>query len=332
MTAEPASPPENRPKKPRPLWMRWGTTLFVTALFAWVIRSIVRDAERLEWHGLVSDPWPIVWSVVLWLVSFLFRAWLWGEMMRRTGYAIPHIAGARVFLASHLGRFLPGKMWSVLGAGIFGKQLGVPGSACALSMTVFLIIYYMLGSLAALLVIWQLSEAYLWSSVIVGVLGVAVLVFLGTRWFPILLHWVGRKANRNLEGVALPSPSVLVFVGLGLAAVWVVTGLALCEMTRGVLPAGAPAMGAVEGIGVYAASLVAGFVVLFAPAGLGVREAVMTALLLPSLGGGYAGVISIVSRIIITVMELLLSLWGIWPHLASRRAAKKAAQLQNPTP
>ena len=105
--------------------MRWGTTIFVTALFAWVIRSIVRDAERLEWHGLVSDPWPIVTSVVLWLVAFLFRAWLWGEMMRRTGYAVPHVAGARVFLASHLGRFLPGKMWSVLGAGIFGKQLGV---------------------------------------------------------------------------------------------------------------------------------------------------------------------------------------------------------------
>src|SRR5690606_462776 len=142
------------------------------------------------------------------------------------------------------------------------------------------------------------------SAVVVGVLGIATLVFLGTRWFPLLLHWLGRKAKRNLEGVQLPSRSVLVMVGLGLGAVWVVTGWALVEMTHGVLPPGNPKMPLIQGLGVYAASLVAGFVVIFAPAGLGVREAVMTALLQPIYGGAYAAVISIVSRITITVLEL----------------------------
>lgn len=313
-------------KEPRPAWIKWATRVVVFVLFAWVIRNIVRDAERIDWSELGSEPGPFVFSAFLWFVAFAFRAWLWGEMMRRTGYPIGHLAGARVFLASHLGRYLPGKMWSVLGAGIFGKQEGVPAAACALSMTVFLIIYYMLGSLAALLVIWQLSELHLWSAVIVGVLGIATLVFLGTRWFPLLLHWIGRKAKRNLADVQLPSPSVLVLVGVGLAAVWAVTGWALVQMTRGVLPPGSPPMSFIDGLGVYAASLVAGFLALFAPAGLGVREAVMTALLQPVYGGAFAAVISIVSRLTITVLELVLSFWGIWPHMMARRkqAATKA--------
>lgn len=297
--------------------------MFVTILFVWVIRSIARDAGKIDWTELGAEPGPFVLSVFLWFIAMVFRAWLWGEMMRRTGYAIGHLDGARVFLASHLGRYLPGKMWSVLGAGIFGKQLGVPGAACALTMTVYLVIYYMLGSLAALLVTWQLSELHLWSAVIVGALGIATLVFLGTRWFPLLLHWLGRKAKRNLEDVQLPSRSVLVMVGVGLAGVWMVTGWALVEMTLGVLPPGAPRMPFVQGLGVYAASLVAGFVVIFAPAGLGVREAVMMALLSPVYGAAYAGVISIVSRVTITVLELALSFWGIWPHLVARRHAAK---------
>jgi hypothetical protein len=310
--------------KSRPLWKRLAVYGFVLALFLWVGRRIVTDAGEVDWSNLVRDWRLIGLATAMWVSVFVFRAWLWGEMMRRIGYPVGHVAGARVFLASHLGRFLPGKVWSVVGAGIFAKQAGVPGPAAAVTMTVFLIIYYMMGSLGALLVVWRLSQAHLWSAIVAAVLGLAVLVFLGSRWFPVLLHWVGRKAKRNLTDLKLPSPGVLIVVALGLALVWVVAGAALAVMSSAITPAGSPSLSVIDGVGTYCSALVAGFAVLFAPAGLGVREAVMLELLAPTYGGAFAGLIALVSRIIITSLELLLSLWGIWPHLRARKRPESA--------
>jgi hypothetical protein len=321
----PGNGPSSAGSKRRSPWKRVATVVFVVALFVWVGRRIVGDAEGVDWSNLVVDWRSIALATVAWAIIFVFRAWLWGAMMRRTGYAVGHVAGARVFLASHLGRFLPGKVWSVMGAGIFARELGVPASASAVSMTVFLIMYYLMGSLAALLVVYRLSQGYRWSAVAVGVLGLVMLGFLASRWFPILLHWVGRKTGRNLTDLKLPSPGVLVLVALGLALVWLVAGWALCVMVAGILPPDAAPLSLVDGVGTYAASLVAGFAVLFAPAGLGVREAVMLELLRPEHGGAYAGLIALVSRIIITTLELLLSLWGIWPHLRRKKRGAAAS-------
>lgn len=297
----------------------------VGGLFAWVVHSIVDDARELDWSNLIREPIWVLAAIALWGVAFMFRAWLWGEMMRRIGYEVGGVDGARVFLASHLGRFLPGKMWSVVGAGVFGRHLGLPVKGSAVAMTMFLIIYYMVGSLAALLVIWQLGEAQVWVAISITVAGLAVLGFLASKWFPMLLRWLGRKFGRDMSDLKLPTPSVLAMVGVGLALVWIAAGAAYALMIRGVVPPQVGVVDVVTGIGTYASSLVAGFAALFAPSGLGVREAVMLALLQPSIGGAYGGIVAITARVIMTTMELPLSLWGAWPYLMARRREKKTA-------
>lgn len=321
-TEAPTEKPETKSAKRRLLSV--AKFVIIGGLFVWVGRSIARDASSLDWSNLIKEPSWIVAAIGLWLVAFGFRAWLWGEMMRRTGYPVGHIAGARVFLASHLGRFLPGKVWSVAGAGIFGKDHGLPARASAVSMTIFLIIYYMMGGLAALLVIWRLGQAQVLVAIAIGVGGATALGLLMSPLFPRLLRWVGRKFKRDMSELKLPSPAMLAVVALGLALVWVLAGTGFTLMIRGVVPAGSQNVPLVVGIGTYASALVAGFAALFAPAGLGVREAVMLALLEPSIGAAIAGLATLTSRLIITTMELLLSLWGAWPFLMSRR--KKDAE------
>ncbi len=314
--SEPAPPPA---KTARKRWMLVIKVLLVGALFAWVIRSIAEDASSLDWSNLVRDPVPILGAIGLWAFVFLFRAWLWGEMMRRIGYPVGHVAGARVFLASHLGRFLPGKVWSVAGAGLFGREHGLPARESAVAMTMFLIIYYMMGSLAALLVIWQLGEAQVLIAIAIGVGGLGALGFLGSPLFPRLLRWLGRKFKRDMTNLRLPSPGVLALVALGLAGVWVGAGAAFAVMAGGIVPEASGEVSLVVGIGTYASALVAGFAALFAPAGLGVREVVMLELLQPSVGAALAGIVTICSRVIITSMELVFSLWGALPFLLARR-------------
>lgn len=319
-TDEPPEPNAN-PERVSPLRraMKLASTLLVIGLFAWVIRSIVRDAAELDWSNLVRSPLSLVGAIGLWSLAFGFRAWLWGEMMRRIGYSIGHFEGARVFFASHLGRFLPGKVWSVAGAGLFGKRYGLPARQSAVAMMVFLIIYYMVGSLFTLLVVWQLSATHVWVSVGIAVAGLGLLVFLATPLFPGLLRWLGARFGRDMSGLQLPSAGMLVVITVGLAAVWVTAGSAYVLLSRAVVPPEAGQIGFIAGWGIYASALVAGFAALFAPAGLGVREAVMLALLEPSVGAAFGGVVTLAARVVITSLELTFSLWGAWPALVERR-------------
>ena len=69
--------------------------------------------------------------------------------------------------------------------------------------------------------------------------------------------------------------------------------------------------------GVFAAAWVAGFVVVVAPGGLGVREAVIVALLQGRLGEAEAIVLATASRIAFTVVDLSA---GVPALIAVRRA------------
>lgn len=317
--SEPETSAVPKKKSPFKRVLRLGGTVLIVGLFVWVIRSIAADASQLDWSNLVRDPVALVVAVVLWSTAFTFRAWLWGEMMRRLGYPVGHFAGARVFFASHLGRFLPGKIWSVAGAGLFGKRYGLPAKGSVVAMMVFLIIYYMVGSLFTLLVVWELSAAHVGVAIAIAVGGVGLLVFLATPLFPALLRWLGKKFGRDMTELRLPSAGVLVMITLGLTGVWLVAGSAYVALSRAVVPPEAGTLDFVTGWGVYASALVAGFAALFAPSGLGVREAVMLALLESSFGAAFAGVVTIASRVVITSLELTFSLWGAWPALRERR-------------
>ena len=54
-----------------------------------------------------------------------------------------------------------------------------------------------------------------------------------------------------------------------------------------------------------------GLLALFAPGGVGVREVVLIGLLTPALGGGGAVALSVASRILLTVTEVVAPLCAL---------------------
>jgi uncharacterized membrane protein YbhN (UPF0104 family) len=70
----------------------------------------------------------------------------------------------------------------------------------------------------------------------------------------------------------------------------------------------------------FAAAYVLGYVMVFAPAGLGVREGFLIALLSPQLGAGPAGAVAVIARLWTTVVEIVPAA-AFWTRgLASSRA------------
>ncbi|HEY5231130.1 MAG TPA: hypothetical protein VIJ11_09610, partial [Galbitalea sp.] len=66
-------------------------------------------------------------------------------------------------------------------------------------------------------------------------------------------------------------------------------------------------------IGAYALSYVVGVVIIFAPAGLGAREAAVTFLLAPAIGVPAAAALALVSRLPMVIADFSLALvfWSL---------------------
>ncbi|MGH7444041.1 MAG: hypothetical protein ACREKM_04155, partial [Longimicrobiales bacterium] len=91
------------------------------------------------------------------------------------------------------------------------------------------------------------------------------------------------------------------------AVTWLVLGAAFALLVAAFVPATASLDSARYAAGVIAASYLAGYVVVVMPAGAGVRELTMSALLAqhPAIPASAAIVVSVASRIWFTAAELL---------------------------
>ena len=83
-----------------------------------------------------------------------------------------------------------------------------------------------------------------------------------------------------------------------------------------------------EGVPAFPAAYVAGYVALFAPAGVGIRESMLVAFLGPVLGAG-AAVVALAARLWVTIVELLPALSLAGGYLRANLGTKNDGQGDN---
>jgi hypothetical protein len=190
----------------------------------------------------------------------------------------------------------------------------VAGLASLLSV----LLHHVVGAVLALSVIGHVTER-VWlggaAALVVGIGGIAFVMSPAMGWS---LRVLARLTKRqSLATLRPPAPARLLGLTLGFGVVWTAFGATLILVATGLFP-DRPLLAPLDAIGIIAAAAVVGFAVLVAPSGLGVREAVMVALLKDTTGFMEASIIAIGMRVVMTVTELALMLWGAWPWLRNR--------------
>src|SRR5207248_4487476 len=124
-----------------------------------------------------------------------------------------------------------------------------------------------------------------------------------------------RLLRREITLPTLPPIAIWTAVA-GTLASWVLYGLAFRLFTQGIL--GTATGGTLPYLAVYTGSHLAGYIALFAPGGIGVREVVLVAAMQRSGLATFAEatVVAVASRLWLTVLEILPGLL----FLALRRA------------
>jgi len=257
------------------------------------------QVERARW---IPDPLLAGLASVLLLAGYVASAALWGVIVRDLGGpALPLGVAVQVFMIANLGRYIPGKVWQIAGLAVLARGRGVaPATAAAagaLGQGLALIAASALGLLALLGAPAPYRVWGAWGAVLVPVLVLvgsvpAVFARVSSAWFRLTRTEPPQTGLRSARALAW-----LALYGLN----WALYAFSFWVLARSLDLAGSP----VAVASAFAGAYVLGYVMLFAPAGLGPREGFLVAFLTPHVGAASAGVLAVVARIWTTVVELV---------------------------
>jgi len=234
------------------------------------------------------------------LLALLATMQVWRVLIGALGSPLPVGASARVMFIGQLGKYLPGSVWPVLAQMELGTAHRVPRHRSASASVLTMLLTLLAGLLVALVTLPFVSgsTSYWWVFLVAPVLLVCL--------YPKLLNGVLNRMLRLTRRPPLEQPLAGRAIAGALAWAlisWTCYGLQIWLMA---IRLGAPyGTGALLATGGFAFAWCVGFLVVFAPAGAGVRDVVLVAILSPTLGVGNATAVALVSRVLLTVADLI---------------------------
>jgi len=285
---------------------RWARVVFLLAALAFGVWAVAS-----QWDGVTAalaaiSPLQLL-AVLAVSLAYVFLTMLsWRAVMTDLGSRLSVRDASRVFFVSQVGKYLPGGVWNIVAAAEMGADHEIPRrrsvSVMAVSILVSIVTGLLLAVVAVLLGPAELREQFGWVAwtlpvflvlllppVLNRVLGVALsLVRRPSLEQPLTAGGVARSAAWALAGWVLVGVQVwLIAAQLGMEADLATLALA---------------------VGGYALAWIVGFLAIVVPAGVGVREAVLGALLAGQLDAGAVVVTVLLARVVLTVADLVLGL------------------------
>jgi len=293
------------------------------AALAWVIAPIVGDWARVR--RLLSDRslqialagGSVGYALCLW--SFMAPGWWW--LTRLYGRTVPLLPTAAVWCRTQIVKYLPGNVAHYVGRQVMGAKIGLRqaemAGASVLELGSILAAAGLIGVTGVVLGAWHGADGSAAPGLAAGGLsaqqrlaagsGVLILmILLGFFGWPIadgVLRRLPLTRDRmaglpKIEGWSLVrsfAPAVLIHV-LFLSC----TGLLLWWLCLAAAPEGSTPPSALRAVWVYAVAWAVGTITPGAPAGAGVREAILTFELASDLGRPEAAAIALALRLVTT--------------------------------
>lgn len=285
--------------------LRFGFVALALALLGWGLAS--------QWHGIRTafaqmGPAAAVGSLLCALVGLYCSSRCWRALLRGLGSPLPERPATRVFFLSQIGKYLPGSVWTFLAQMELGRDLGVPRRRSAVAGVLFVGMHTLTGLVVAAatlpLVSPEAVRRYAWALALAPVGMVILYPGVLNPLVGFLLRLVRRPGlEEPLRGGAMLR-----------AAGWLLVMWSLYGVSTLLLAA---PLGIEHGqqayfvaVGAYALSWAAGFLVVIAPAGLGVREAAMVLTLSRVMPLADAAAVAAASRVVQTAGD------GLWALIA----------------
>ncbi len=295
--------------------MNWRRTLFaalkalvVAATAFFVGRALVVHWPQLRAGWRAPTAWPLAATCLTLLASYLCLYAVSLAILRRLGYRLRFRAGLKPFFYTLLGRYIPGRVAVIAGKIYMYEKRGVKRVYAALAPAyenVFAAVGGVAVSLAAAAALF--SSRFMWWQLAPAAAGAAALaVFVQPPVLTRLLKWPMRAFRGGELGptALIRTRGAAAFAG-GYAGYCLLLGASFSFLAASFLPLDAGT--AARAGAAYVVAAVLGYVVVFAPSGLGVREGLLLLLLKPYMTTGDAAFLAVLSRVMAVAAEVLFA-------------------------
>ena len=285
----------------------------IFSIFKWLWLVLVLAAAGYyfyrNWEQVINlisqiSAWRIVLSLVLLIIGKMFLVLLVQYSVNSEGWHPKYIETLGIYGLSSLGKYIPGGIWQFVGRFGVYKVNGLSGKASTRAMILENI--WLLGSAVAIGVIGVFLTRF---DLIAGLLNLpnhqwlAILfTILALGLWIVVLKIVHKTMRRH---TAENIPSIFVVAGVGLL-LWTFIGGSFFVMFHDFPFSAAPLF-----IGGYAVSWAVGYIAVFAPGGLGVREAALAFVFSNIASVEMIAVYAAMNRIIWVIAEVLFGLVGM---------------------
>ena len=248
--------------------------------------------------------------------------WIW--IFREWGYEISYVGALRAEMVSMLAKYVPGGVWTPAARVVAMRRIGVTDAAL---VTGAMLLEAGLSAVSGVIV-FAMSLAWVSGvnapTIPLVTFGAVIAVLVQPRVFrPLSARVLRRLGHSALPPIrARTMASLLLFY----CGTWIVAGVGLWLLLRAVQAHSTPStivfLGGTSAVGAIVAVLA-----VFAPSGLGAREASMYGMILAIAPRGAALGATVLNRVAITIVEALL--FGIGWLVLRRSTATPIAPRQS---
>ncbi|MFZ1381839.1 MAG: lysylphosphatidylglycerol synthase domain-containing protein [Scrofimicrobium sp.] len=281
------------------------------AAAAWAVAS--------QWNefvaGLAQLSW---WQASLALVAsfaYVYMTMLsWRHLLNGMGHSVAPGPAATIFFVSQVAKYLPGGVWNFVAAAEAGVEQRISRRRSVTVLLTSMLVSILTGMVFAVLTLLVgpsgVRSDYGWTAAFLPVLIFLLIPPVLNRLISLALRALGREPLEKPLGWQ-PWAAAIAWS----TAAWIVAGFQIWSMLTA-MGMSATISTFLLATGGYALAWTVGFLVFFVPAGIGVREVVLGAVLAAYLTQGSVLAVILLSRVLLTIGDLG---WGIGASLVARR-------------
>jgi len=273
-----------------------------------------------NWGKVAAYRWQVnypllVLATALCVFTFFIMSSVWRLIILSLGRRIGPAKAFKVSYIANLGRYIPGKVWQMFGMIVLARKEGITEEEALTSFGLTELFAVPSGLLCGV-VFLMLSPGGIddYSRIpyaTTGLILIGVAILLVSLWTVVFPRHMETILNRIF--VFFKRKAIRLEINKSLAAAiyggyflgWSLYGLSFWIFVKGVTVQAAPLFPV---IGLFVIAYQIGYLAIFAPGGIGPREAVMTLLLAPFFGPAVAAALSLASRLWLIVVEAVAAL------------------------
>ncbi len=267
-----------------------------------------------NWGQLASYPWrlsavSLALSLAALMVQIVLLGTIWWRALILVGDRLTWRSGLAVWLQAQLARYVPGGVWEYAGRYALSAPAGAGKRTMAASVGLEMALQVLSASvfLAVALLLRQdaLPSGYLVLAVLI-ILGCAL--FLSPPVFRQLVNWALHLLHRPPLEMSIAYGDIILLFGMALLAHGL-SGLGFVLFVNGLTPVDwstAPLLATA-----FVGAWLAGYLAVFVPTGIGVREGVLALLLTGVLPVTVTAAAALGYRVLIALRDLLAAALGL---------------------